>query len=231
MNDEVSILLSKADCVLNAGAGGLPTQIPIPRLEAVALSIGNEASKKASTASIIMPTPSKGVTAAIGKAPATKPAGSESSESEAEKKPLRKGMDAAPSLTPQQTQFTPAEKKAFERAELKTQEACLQLVEKEANANGKAKISMVVIGHVDAGKSTITGHLLYNLGYVSQKLMHKYEKESREAGKSSFAYAWVMDADDEEVRAYLYSYLRCPLNSFVPAANTRRDDGCRNEFL
>jgi elongation factor 1 alpha-like protein len=33
---------------------------------------------------------------------------------------------------------------------------------------------------------------------VSKKLMHKYDKGSREAGKSSFAYAWVMDADDEE---------------------------------
>uniref|UniRef100_H3G570 Tr-type G domain-containing protein n=2 Tax=Phytophthora ramorum TaxID=164328 RepID=H3G570_PHYRM len=71
-------------------------------------------------------------------------------------------------------------------------------LEEEARSGGKTKISMVVIGHVDAGKSTITGHLLYKLGYVSKRLMHKYEKESREAGKSSFAYAWVMDADEEE---------------------------------
>lgn len=169
----------------------------------MALSIDNEAPKKTSTASIVMPTPPKRTTAAIGGVPATKPtaAGSEAALPDVEKKPLRKGVDAAPSLAPQQTQFTPAEKKAFERAELKTQEACLQLIEQETSANGKARISMVVIGHVDAGKSTITGHLLYNLGYVSQKLMHKYEKESREAGKSSFAYAWVMDADDEEVRS------------------------------
>ncbi|CAI5714366.1 unnamed protein product [Peronospora effusa] len=78
-----------------------------------------------------------------------------------------------------------------------TQEKAIALEEKARNG-GKTKISMVVIGHVDAGKSTITGHLLYKLGYVSKKLMHKYEKESREAGKSSFAYAWVMDADEEE---------------------------------
>lgn len=201
----------------------------------MALSIDNEAPKKASTVSIVMPTPSKGVTAAIGKAPTTKPAAAGSEASEPEKKPLRKGVDAAPSLAPQQTQFTPAEKKAFERAELKTQEACLQLVEQEASANGKDKISMVVIGHVDAGKSTITGHLLYNLGYVSQKLMHKYEKESREAGKSSFAYAWVMDADDEEVRSSFYSRLQLCSNSslvsVIRTANTRRDHGRRNEFL
>jgi elongation factor 1 alpha-like protein len=40
--------------------------------------------------------------------------------------------------------------------------------------------------------------MLYKSGYVSQRLMHRYEKESRQAGKSSFAYAWIMDADEEE---------------------------------
>jgi elongation factor 1 alpha-like protein len=41
--------------------------------------------------------------------------------------------------------------------------ASLPLLE-EARSGGKTKISMVVIGHVDAGKSTITGHLLFKLG-------------------------------------------------------------------
>lgn len=47
------------------------------------------------------------------------------------------------------------------------------------------------------GKSTLMGHLLYLQGRVSQKLMHKFEKESKEMGKASFAYAWVLD---EQVR-------------------------------
>jgi len=62
----------------------------------------------------------------------------------------------------------------------------------------KPSINLVVVGHVDAGKSTLMGHLLYNLNYVSQKTMHKYEKESREMGKASFAYAWIMDEEEEE---------------------------------
>jgi hypothetical protein len=95
--------------------------------------------------------------------------------------------------------YSDVEKKAFEKAEAKTQEEYLKLQEVEVKGNAKQRISMVVIGHVDAGKSTITGHLLYQLGYVSQRMMHKFEKESRDAGKSSFAYAWVMDADEEEV--------------------------------
>lgn len=59
-------------------------------------------------------------------------------------------------------------------------------------------INLVVIGHVDAGKSTLMGHVLYNLGVVQQRTMHKYEQESRKIGKSSFAFAWVLDETDEE---------------------------------
>lgn len=52
-----------------------------------------------------------------------------------------------------------------------------QLDEKRATAGtgGKLRLNMVVIGHVDAGKSTIMGHLLYQLGHVTQRQMHKYE--------------------------------------------------------
>jgi len=54
-------------------------------------------------------------------------------------------------------------------------------------------ISLVVIGHVDSGKSTTTGHLLFKLGGIDQRLIEKYEKESTDIGKSSFKFAWVMD--------------------------------------
>uniref|UniRef100_V5G771 HBS1-like protein n=1 Tax=Anoplophora glabripennis TaxID=217634 RepID=V5G771_ANOGL len=57
---------------------------------------------------------------------------------------------------------------------------------------------MVVIGHVDAGKSTLMGRLLCDLGQVNQRIMHKYEQESRKLGKQSFMYAWVLDETGEE---------------------------------
>lgn len=62
----------------------------------------------------------------------------------------------------------------------------------------KQQIHMVVIGHVDAGKSTMMGHLLYDLGNVPQRVMHKYEQESKKMGKQSFMYAWVLDETGEE---------------------------------
>lgn len=51
---------------------------------------------------------------------------------------------------------------------------------------------------MDAGKSTLMGHLLYLLGHVNKRTMHKYEQESKKAGKASFAYAWVLDETGEE---------------------------------
>ncbi|KAK9766011.1 hypothetical protein K7432_005217 [Basidiobolus ranarum] len=62
----------------------------------------------------------------------------------------------------------------------------------------KVGLNLVVIGHVDAGKSTLMGHLLYLLGEVNDRTMKKFERESQKIGKSSFAYAWVLDATDEE---------------------------------
>jgi elongation factor 1-alpha len=57
----------------------------------------------------------------------------------------------------------------------------------------KAHCSLVVIGHVDSGKSTTTGHLIYKLGGIDKRTIEKYEKEAKEMGKSSFKYAWVLD--------------------------------------
>lgn len=62
----------------------------------------------------------------------------------------------------------------------------------------KDQLNMVVIGHVDAGKSTLMGHLLYQLGEINQRIMHKYEQESKKLGKGSFAFAWVLDETEEE---------------------------------
>ncbi|KAM3855089.1 HBS1-like protein isoform 1-T1 [Vipera latastei] len=70
--------------------------------------------------------------------------------------------------------------------------------ELEKRQGGKHLLNLVVIGHVDAGKSTLMGHLLYLLGNVNKRTMHKYEQESKKAGKASFAYAWVLDETGEE---------------------------------
>ena len=57
----------------------------------------------------------------------------------------------------------------------------------------KTHVNLVVIGHVDSGKSTSTGHLIYKCGGIDKRTIEKFEKEAAEAGKASFKYAWVMD--------------------------------------
>merc|ERR1712241_875269 len=57
----------------------------------------------------------------------------------------------------------------------------------------KIHINIVVIGHVDSGKSTTTGHLIYKCGGIDERTIAKFEKEAQEMGKGSFKYAWVLD--------------------------------------
>jgi elongation factor 1 alpha-like protein len=73
-----------------------------------------------------------------------------------------------------------------------------QALYKSKRGDDKEQLHLIVVGHVDAGKSTLLGRLLCDLGQVSQKLMHKYQQESKEIGKQSFMYAWVFDETGEE---------------------------------
>uniref|UniRef100_A0A8I3RWV2 Tr-type G domain-containing protein n=1 Tax=Canis lupus familiaris TaxID=9615 RepID=A0A8I3RWV2_CANLF len=57
----------------------------------------------------------------------------------------------------------------------------------------KTHINIVVIGHVDSGKSTTTAHLIYKCGGIDKRTIEKFEKEAAEMGKGSFKYAWVLD--------------------------------------
>ncbi|KFY50116.1 hypothetical protein V496_09589 [Pseudogymnoascus sp. VKM F-4515 (FW-2607)] len=62
----------------------------------------------------------------------------------------------------------------------------------------KNAANFVVIGHVDAGKSTLMGRLLLDLNVIDQRTIDKYRKEAEKLGKSSFALAWVLDQGTEE---------------------------------
>ncbi|KAK8505451.1 hypothetical protein V6N11_057776 [Hibiscus sabdariffa] len=68
----------------------------------------------------------------------------------------------------------------------------------EKEEHSLTQLNLAIVGHVDSGKSTLSGRLLHLLGRISQKEMHKYEKESKLQGKGSFAYAWALDESAEE---------------------------------
>lgn len=63
---------------------------------------------------------------------------------------------------------------------------------------GKQHVSVVICGHVDSGKSTTTGRLIFELGGIPEREMEKLRKEADALGKSSFAFAFYMDRQKEE---------------------------------
>lgn len=65
-------------------------------------------------------------------------------------------------------------------------------------AKEKEHLNIAMIGHVDHGKSTLIGRLLYEAGEVPEHIIEKYRKEAQEKGKATFEFAWVMDRLKEE---------------------------------
>ncbi|KAA8494988.1 Elongation factor 1-alpha [Porphyridium purpureum] len=62
----------------------------------------------------------------------------------------------------------------------------------------KKHVSIVICGHVDAGKSTTTGRLIFELGGISDRELDKLKAEADALGKGSFAFAFYMDKSKEE---------------------------------
>jgi len=63
---------------------------------------------------------------------------------------------------------------------------------------GKPHLNLVIMGHVDHGKSTTTGHMLYLAGAVDDRTIKAYEEEAKKMGKEAFKFAWVLDNLKEE---------------------------------
>ena len=65
-------------------------------------------------------------------------------------------------------------------------------------ASQKPHINLVTIGHVDHGKSTLVGRLLFEHGEIPPHIIEEYKKQAEEKGKATFEFAWVMDKFKEE---------------------------------
>lgn len=89
----------------------------------------------------------------------------------------------------------------------------------------KPHLNLVIIGHVDHGKSTLTGHLLYLLGQVDERKLREIEEEAKRMGKESFKFAWILDTYKEErergltidlsfykfeTKKYFFTLIDCP---------------------
>lgn len=63
---------------------------------------------------------------------------------------------------------------------------------------GKDHLSIIFMGHVDAGKSTMGGNILFLTGSVDKRTVDKYEREAKDAGRQGWYLSWVMDTNKEE---------------------------------
>jgi len=78
-----------------------------------------------------------------------------------------------------------------------------------------SNVLILILGHVDAGKSTLMGRLLYDTGVVDERTMQKYKQEAEKIGKSSFALAWVLDQTGEERSRYVMCCMSSRMSTFL----------------
>lgn len=109
-----------------------------------------------------------------------------------------RGAMGSPNRTPRASPISTPAKQAANLPKFDADAVMKLYNEYAASSDAKETLSLVVIGHVDAGKSTLMGHLLVKIGHVSKKLMHRNEVDSKKSGKASFLYAWALDETEEE---------------------------------
>jgi peptide chain release factor subunit 3 len=80
----------------------------------------------------------------------------------------------------------------------KEEERLRRELEAIENEDTRPHVNIVFIGHVDAGKSTVGGQILFRTGMVDDRTISKYEKEAQEKNRESWYMAYVMDINDEE---------------------------------
>eukprot|EP00158_Paraphelidium_tribonemae_P005657 Partr_v1_DN27449_c3_g1_i1_m72325 putative eukaryotic peptide chain release factor gtp-binding subunit len=130
-------------------------------------------------------------------APATATSSSSSSVEDIDKVTTpTKSKAAAPSPAPARpAATTPSADPPAPVAELSPEE---KAAEDEFYKDYKDHLNIVFIGHVDAGKSTMGGHLLFLTGMVDKRTLEKYEREAKEQNRESWYLSWALDTSVEE---------------------------------
>ncbi|GJJ07600.1 hypothetical protein Clacol_001803 [Clathrus columnatus] len=134
-------------------------------------------------------------------------------ETKAETAPAEKTTDLAPAPKPSESTTkppananataTPKSKNLSDKPKTDTDTVAMevqQLADSETldDLFGKQHLNIVFIGHVDAGKSTMGGNILYLTGMVDKRTMEKYEREAKELGRESWYLSWALDSTPQE---------------------------------
>ncbi|KAF7723940.1 translation termination factor GTPase eRF3 [Apophysomyces ossiformis] len=127
-----------------------------------------------------------------------KPAAAPKAEPKAEPKPAAKPAPKPAAASPAPKAVKKEADKPAVAVDAVQEEIAAVDDEIVADLYGKEHLNVVFMGHVDAGKSTMGGNILYLTGMVDKRTMEKYEKEAKEAGRESWYLSWALDTNNEE---------------------------------
>ncbi|PGH27733.1 hypothetical protein AJ80_00520 [Polytolypa hystricis UAMH7299] len=178
------------------------TQAP----KAKVLSIGLESTKTKTPPTSATPTPPTSQTPVSSKdkqAPAPADVGSKATAAKAIEKTEKKSSSGKTSPTPTgRNSPSRAETKAAVRdADAVAKEQAADVDEatlREIYGAKREHVNVIFIGHVDAGKSTLGGSILYATGMVDERTMDKYKRDAKEAGRETWYLSWALDLTSEE---------------------------------
>ncbi|KAF1795844.1 Tr-type G domain, conserved site [Phytophthora cactorum] len=87
---------------------------------------------------------------------------------------------------------------AEEEAEEEEEEDTFEEEAEVGDEDPREHLNVVLIGHVDAGKSTLSGNLLYLMDMVDKRTIERYEREAKQRNRDSWFLAYIMDTGEEE---------------------------------
>ncbi|KAJ7047395.1 eukaryotic polypeptide chain release factor 3 [Mycena alexandri] len=108
------------------------------------------------------------------------------------------GVNTAPTAPPSKTFSTEKSKTDTSAIVQEVRTVADDAVLEDLYGDVKEHLNIVFIGHVDAGKSTMGGNLLYLTGMVDKRTMEKYEREAKEAGRETWYLSWALDSTPQE---------------------------------
>ncbi|KAJ3810018.1 eukaryotic polypeptide chain release factor 3 [Lentinula lateritia] len=174
-----------------------PEQTEAPRPPpTISLSIGG--SKPSATTPAVQPNPAAAVSSLH--TPTSTPASShtKSTPVPAKTSVKVKSDSPAPPTAPSKTFSLEKSKTDTNAIAKEVQAAADKAVLDDLFGHAKEHLNIVFIGHVDAGKSTLGGNLLFITGAVDKRTMEKYEKEAKEAGRETWYLSWALDSTPQE---------------------------------
>ncbi|KAN0064250.1 translation termination factor GTPase eRF3 [Thecaphora frezii] len=185
-----------------AAALAAPAAVEAPKPKSAAPEASETSAPAAASADAgEAPAPAGGVAAVKAAAAASTPAASSTAASSRAQSPApapaTKAASKLAAAAVSEKSKTDADK-VLEDVNKATDEETLKDLFGDKSDSLKSHLNIVFIGHVDAGKSTMGGNLLYLTGMVDKRTMEKYEREAKEAGRESWYLSWALDSTAQE---------------------------------